>query len=149
MKWTRVLTLAAAASHASAGYIFKKKIWSGQAERANSTALLQCVDQVRAELEESPTRNRIRGFRCADRWWQCGNFDAQYKSVIETSMGGFQRCEDDLYQAVYLAKDWFMCKIIKVGITIDRHVAYSPLGYEACPDRHVPCNPETSMSYEK
>lgn len=89
----------------------------------------------------------MRGYQCGDRWWQYGNRQGWW-SGVQTSLGGFRRCEDDLVQAAYNGTDWFQCKIVKVMVVTDRYVSFSPLGYQACfHDKHAPCKPETGEVY--
>ncbi|GIZ49740.1 hypothetical protein CKM354_001276700 [Cercospora kikuchii] len=146
MKWTGLAAFAALATCTSAEKL-RKKVWFADTYRANSTELLQCVDQMRRDLEQNPLKNRIGGYKCGDRWWQYGNVHIDWDITIESSLAGFRMCEDDLVQAAYNATTWLQCKVRKGTNVVHRYVAYSPLDYEACFYMHAPCKPDSKEVY--
>ncbi|CAK1367906.1 unnamed protein product [Cercospora beticola] len=93
--------------------------------------------------------NRITGYECGSSWWQYGNTLLDFDMSHYPSLAGFQTCEDSLVEAAHTATSWFQCRVHKSRLSmIYRHVAYSPLGYEACFDKHVPCEPDSKKVYD-
>ncbi|CAK1356558.1 unnamed protein product [Cercospora beticola] len=137
MQWTSLFTLATLASLASAE--LRKHYWQAETTYANSTELVQCMNEMKAMLEAKPKANHLEPYQCGNHSWQVGS-TANWQP-IHTNLKGFRKCEKDLSNAAYAGRDWFQCHASDLfGYRV---VAYSPLGLEAClhkkPINHAPC----------
>ncbi|KAM3415108.1 hypothetical protein BST61_g10237 [Cercospora zeina] len=129
MKWTTLLLLPLAMLAPLASAYNRYHV--SKTTNANTTELVQCVEEMKAMLERHPRMHRLAGYQCGtDTFLQFGG-SVEWEP-IKNNLKAFNTCKSHLYDAAYSGRDWFLCHV--VDFWGHRIVAYSPMGYMACWD---------------
>ncbi|CAK1356557.1 unnamed protein product [Cercospora beticola] len=128
MKLLNLLTLATLTT--AAALRGQVESCSSETEGANTTALLECMDDIRTRLEAKPLSNSFHGYRCADRVWRYAG--PNQWQPIKHSLHMFKKCGPTMRQAAKSSRDWYQCVV--TSFMGRRFIEWMPEGQKLVPE---------------